>query len=151
MSQSPFAQSITPPQRRSPLGATQRGDSVHLSPEALAMFQQLWSWVVSGYVVIPCDVGGSANAIELTPRFRPDVGGGAWADLLAFSFTAADTSTGAVTIAVLNQDGAALDAVAAYVGASAAGVGDVVAGVPYVGLYCVADDDLSLPARMVLK
>lgn len=134
-----------------PIGTTARGDQVAAAPELLAMLQQLWRWVVSGYAVIACDVGGSANAIELTPRFRPDVGGGGWADLLAFSFTAAQTSTGNVTITVLDDKGSALSAVAAYVGAAAAGAGDVAAGIPYIGIYCAADAGLSLPARMVLK
>jgi hypothetical protein len=71
--------------------------------------------------------------------------------LLAYSFVAGSTSTAAVTIQVLGQDGAELDAMPAYVGAVAAGAGDFVAGVPYVAFYCDAVSGLSLPARMVRK
>ncbi len=125
-------------------------DSLRVSLEGLSFLQQLWSWVASGYVVIPCNVGGTADAIELTPRFRSEIGASGYAHLLAFSFVAEFTSTSSVTIKLLNDRGP-LDAVPVYVETTAAGAGDIVAGVPYVAYFCEAVASLSLPDRMVRK
>ncbi|MDO8632107.1 MAG: hypothetical protein Q7R41_16610 [Phycisphaerales bacterium] len=145
-----FAQSVKPPTARVPFAQDERGAPVVLSLEALSMLQQMWSWVAAGYVVIPCDVGGSADAIELTPKFRPEIGGSGYAHLLPFSFVPLYTSAGGgTTIQVIGEGGVALDALPAYVGASAAGAGDFVAGVPCVTLYCEAMASVLLPDRMV--
>lgn len=113
--------------------------------------QRLWEWVVAGFITIPCDVSGDANAIVLTPIRRPDRGASGYTHLLPFSFVAGATSTGAATIQVKRNAQFTLDAIPAYVGAVAVGAGDVVAGVPYLGIYCDAVAALSLPARIVLK
>lgn len=144
-----FGQSLKPPTTRSPFVMDGAGRPAPLTIEGLSFFQQLWSWVAVGYVVIPCDIGGSANAIELTPRFRPEIGASGYVDLLTFSFTAADTSTGATTIQVIGDS--ALDALPAYVDATPVGAGDFVAGVPYLAIFCEADVSLGLPDRMVRK
>ena len=115
-----------------------------LSTRSVRFVTDLWSWVTSGYVVIPCSVGGTANAIEVTPIFEPRKGASGYVHLLPISFVAASTSTGAVTIQLGD-----LDAVPAYIGAAQASTGDVVADVPYLGFYCDATD--SLAARIVLK
>lgn len=133
-----------------PVLASAQAGPAGVSLEGLSFLQQLWSWVASGYVVIPCDVGGTADAIELTPKFRSEIGASGYVPLLAFSFVAVSTSTAAVTIQLLNDKGS-LDALPVYAGASAAGAGDIVAGVPYVAFFCEAVASLSLPDRMVRK
>lgn len=145
-----FGQSVKPPNAKSPFGIDEKGQTVGIAFEHLAFLQQLWSWAAVGYVTIPCDVGGTADAIELTPRFRPEIAASGYVDLLAFSFVAGSTTTAATTIQVIGTVGD-LDAVPAYVGAVAAGAGDFVAGVPYVVFFCEAVASLSLPDRMVRK
>lgn len=157
-----FDTQILPPTRQYPFvdGADDR-----LSIEALQFLQQMWQWIVSGRVIIPCTAGGTANAITLEPIFQPGVGASGYDHLLPFSFVAESTNTAAATIQLVAQssspltgaisgsttsDGLVLlDAVPAYIGAVAAASGDIVAGVPYLAFYCDATD--SLPARMVLK
>jgi len=115
--------------------------------------QRLWEWVAAGFVTIPCDVSGTADAIILTPMKRPDRGASGYASLLIFSFVAAAASTGAATITVQRDADHSLSAIPAYKGASAApvGAGDIVAGVPYLAIYCDEMTSPVLPARMVLK
>ena len=108
---------------------------------------------MSGYVVIPCEVGGTASAIELTPKFRPDVGANGYSHLLTFSFVAEKDPPGGapqITIQVLNDKGP-LAALPVYVGVVAAINTDVVAGTPYLAVFCDAIASLSLPDRMVIK
>jgi len=155
-----FEQSLKPPSGGA-IGQTLDDRGVDISLEYLSFMQQLWSWVASGYVTIPCDVSGTANAIQLTPRFRSEIGGSGYAHLLGFSFVAASTSTGAATISVIGEiltkrsaspaTTFALATIPVYIAASAAGAGDIVAGVPYIAIYCDAVTSPSLPARMVLK
>lgn len=150
-----FAQSLRPPGGNEEIGRTDDGKSVRRSLDGLSFDQQLWSWIVSGYVVIPCEVGGTSSAIELTPKFRPDVGANGYSHLLTFSFVAEEDPPGgagapAITIQALNDKGA-LTAMPAYVGVTAAINTDIVAGTPYLAIYCDAVSALSLPARMVIK
>lgn len=148
-----FEQGTKPPSAREYFTESSKGTEppASLTLESLSFLNSLWSWVASGYVIIPCDVGGSVNAIELTPKFWPRVGGSGYAHLLGFSFVAAGTSTGATTIQVIGADSAALDALPAYAADAVAGAGDFVAGVPYVAFFCDAVASLSLPDRMVRK
>lgn len=155
-----FEQSLKPPSGGA-MGQVSEDGAVLIGLDWLSYMQQLWSWVASGYVTIPCDVGGTANAIQLTPRFRSEIGGSGYAHLLGFSFVPESTSTGAVTISVVGTISTvrlatpsttfALATIPVYIAASPAGVGDIVAGVPYVAIYCDAMTSPSLPARMVLK
>ena len=158
-----FEQSLNPPSGGTQIGRVDENGNVYPSMDWLSLMQQLWSWVAAGYVIIPCDVDGTANAIQLTPKFRSEIGGSGYAHLLGFSFVAESTSTGAVTISVIGSLSTvraftavpastfALAAMPVYIAASAAGVGDVVAGVPYVAFYCDAVASPALPARMALK
>lgn len=152
-----FAQSLRPPGGNQVIGTTEDGKPVRRAIDGLTFDQQLWSWVVSGYVVIPCEVGGTPNAIELTPKFRPDIGANGYSHLLTFSFVAEEDPLGGIgvpapqiTIQVLNDKGP-LDALPGYVGVTEAISTDVVAGTPYLAIFCDAIASLSLPDRMVLK
>jgi hypothetical protein len=140
-----FDRKLAPPNPKEPL--VDEGGALTMGGNA--RWHDLWAWVSSGFITIPCDASGTADAITLTPRMTKDIGGSGFVHLLPFTFVAEETSTAAVTIEVLGPREIRLDAVPAYVGAVAAGAGDVVAGVPYIGLYCEATD--SLPDRMVLK
>lgn len=150
-----FAESLRPPGGDEEIGRTDDGQSVRRSMDGLSFDQRLWSWVVSGYVTIPCDVGGTDNAIELTPKFRPEVGANGYVHLLMFSFVAlADAIPSqfdpVVTIKVKNDKGP-LDTLPAYTGAVAVSAGDILAGVPYLAIYCDVISALGLPARMAIK
>jgi len=111
--------------------------------EARLSLERLWAWVAPGFVTIPCTATGT-DVITLTPIQHKTWGQSGWSHLLPVSFVAANTSTGTVTM-ILGE----LTAVAVYVATAAAGVGDVVADTPYIGIYCDATD--ALPARVVIK
>jgi hypothetical protein len=169
----PFAKTIAPvrsddwvqhpnPEEVIGLGLTQHG---------IEVFQEIRNWIGVGYVTIPCTVEGSANAIQLRPTFIRSIAASGYVHLMAFSFVAASTSTGTVTVQLIGttqsrltdyttsaaagltttEGDSLLDALPAYLLATPAGSGDVVAGAAYIAYYCDADSDLSLPARMVLK
>ncbi len=148
-----FAESLRPPNGNEEIGHTDDGKPVRRSMDGLSFDQRLWSWVVSGYVVIPCEVGGTSSAIQLTPKFRPEMGANGYSHLIMFSFVAEQdppADAPAITIQALNNKGP-LAALPVYVGVTAAINTDVVAGTPYLAIYCDAITSLSLPARMVLK
>lgn len=139
-----YARHLQPPQQH------QRfvGPDGRLSMHGQDHLQRMWEWLASGFVIIPCtlDTTSAANEIVLRPAKRRDRGESGYTHLLPFSFVAGATNTGATTIQV-----GELGAVPAYKGASAAaiGAGDIVSGVPYIGVYCEAVG--ALPNRMVLK
>lgn len=139
-----FERSVEPAKLREPF--TMQGGN--LAIPAVGFVTALWSWVASGFVTIPCAVAGTANAILLTPRFEPRYGASGFAHLLPFSFVAEASSTDTVIITVTGPGGD-LEALPAYIAATPAGNGHVVAGVPYIAIYCDATG--SLPKRIVLK
>jgi len=139
----PFGREIIPPPGREPFVNPETGQ---LTIAGLQHMQQMWSWLVAGYPIIPCNVGGTLNAIVLTPIFRPEHGGSGYAHGLTFFWVATATSDATVTIAVRT-----LAAVPAYVDAVAAGAGDVTVDRPYLAIYADAVADGNPPARFVLK
>lgn len=101
-----------------------------LTPAALDMLQQLWRQVVAGFVIVPCRATGK-NTITLSPLLHQE-GKSSYGNHMAFSFAAAQTSDGNVTLGV-----GSLGALKAYKtnGAAQATTGDVVAGSLYVAMY----------------
>lgn len=148
MSNTVFDRGLTPPNTKTVLVG---GDGT-LSIEGLAYFNELFSWVCGGYVIIPCDVGGTSEAIELRPRFRPERAAVGYSQLIAFSFVAtADNVVDGPTVEVMGGPNGdiGLGALPLYSGSIPAGAGIVDIGVPYIVLFC--EESGALPDRMVIK
>jgi len=103
--------------------------------------QQLWDWTTRGHATVPTTVGGTADAITLTPNLNnksiPQYING-----MAFSFVATSTNTGPVTLnvskigakAVLDSQGNAIVA------------GQLTAGALYVAYYSSQNDSFYIPS-----
>lgn len=113
-----------------------------LTPDALAVMQQLWRQVAAGFVTVPVVIGGTANELTLTPKLTAE-GGRVYADHMAFAGVAATTSTGSVTAKVTSDQYGDLASLKVYKtnGAAQAGSGDLVAGSFYTFWYVAALDD----------
>lgn len=101
-----------------------------LTTDGLELLNAGWRHYVAGYVVVPCEASGK-NAIILTPELHEE-GAATYAEGMSFTFSAEQTSDGAVTIAL-----GSLDVLKAYItnGSVQAGTGDLVAGLYYLGIY----------------
>lgn len=99
------------------------------------VLEEIWRQIVAGFVIVPCIETGT-NALALTPRLHQE-GAANLGDGMAWSFTAANTSTGAVTAAI-----GALPAKKVYTnsGALQAGAGVIAAGSKYLLIYDPALD-----------
>ena len=106
-----------------------------LTPEAAAMFNEIWRQVVAGFVVVPCVINGSNNLV-LTPKLHKE-GGSAYADHMIFAAVATANSTAAVVGRV-----AKLSSIKVYKdgGATQAGRGDIIANRLYLFCYVAALD-----------
>lgn len=105
-----------------------------LTQHGLQLLSKLRDYVNAGNRIIPCSASGT-NVITLTPNdATPFLEG--YRDYEAFAFTAANTSTGAVTATVVPKKGT-LATLKVYItgGASQAGAGDVTQNRVYLALY----------------
>jgi hypothetical protein len=105
-----------------------------LTEHGLQLMSQYHNFIVAMNRLIPCNAGGT-NTILLTPLDASPLVE-KYNDHEIFTFAAADTSTGAVTITVVTPNGN-LAAVKAYVsnGATQANTGDIVNGRLYLAIY----------------
>ena len=111
------------------------GPDGKLTQTGLLFLQGLWQRNLAGNRIIPCHAAGT-NVITLTPLgAHPLIEG--YRSYDAFAFTAANTSTGAVTATVVPDVGT-LGTIKAYKtnGAAQAGSGDVVANSFYLAFFC---------------
>lgn len=123
-----------------------------LNPDSLRFLEDLWSWVVSGFVVIPCEVDSASTnrSILLKPKLQPNKGGSGYAHLLPFSFIVPSVfsgGAGGVTIAVSNGS-QYQTARPVYYGQSAIDTTDLVSGQLCVAF--AADESGSLPDRFAI-
>lgn len=105
-----------------------------LTEHGLQLMAQYRNFMVGMNRITPCNASGT-NVITLTPLDASPLIE-KYADYEVFSFVAANTSSGAVTMTVVPRDGA-LATLKAYVsnGATQANTGDVVAGSLYLAIY----------------
>lgn len=101
-----------------------------LTKEGLDFLTQMWRQIAAGYGIVPCEALGT-NAITLTPILHQE-GAKTLADHMCFSFEAAATSSGLVTIRL-----GTLGFLKAYktLGSAQATTGDVVDGLLYHASY----------------
>jgi hypothetical protein len=105
--------------------------------------QQLWRWATNGIPTIPTSVGGTVNALVLTPKLnnQPITN---YTEFMPFGFVPTATSTSAVTVAV-----SGLSALPAYTPfGTQAGSGGLSIGQLYVAYYCAKND--TLPERFTV-
>lgn len=105
-----------------------------LTEHGLQLLSQYRNFMVGMNRITPCNATGT-NIITLTPlEASPLIE--KYADFEVFSFVAANTSSGAVTMTVVPRDGA-LATLKAYVsnGGTQANTGDVVSGRHYTATY----------------
>jgi hypothetical protein len=105
-----------------------------LTEHGLQLLAQYRNFIVGMSRITPCNASGT-NVITLTPlEASPLID--KYSDFEEYSFVAANTSSGAVTMTVVPRDGT-LDTLKAYVsnGGTQANVGDVVSGRHYKATY----------------
>jgi hypothetical protein len=119
------------PQANQPLVKADRTPTL----AANTQLEETWRQVVAGFVIVPCTAAGT-NDIVLTPRLHQE-GAATYGDGMAWSFTAAGTSSGAVTAAI-----GSLPAKTVYTnsGALVAGSGVIQSGSAYILMYVSALD-----------
>jgi hypothetical protein len=105
-----------------------------LTEHGLQLISQYYNFIVGMNRVIPCNASGT-NVITLTPLDASPLLK-QYADYEVFTFVAANTSTGSVTMNVTARDGS-LATLKAYKtnGSAQAGSGDVVLGSLYLAIY----------------
>lgn len=105
-----------------------------LSEHGLQILTQWYNFIVGMNRITPCNASGT-NVITLTPLAASPLIE-SYADFEVYSFVAANTSTGSVTMTVAPKSGT-LATLKAYKtnGAAQAGVGDIVAGSHYLAIY----------------
>lgn len=110
-----------------------------LTEHGLQMWSQLYNFVVGMNRLTPCNVSGT-NIVTLTPLAASPLIE-KYVDYEVFTFVAANTSSGSVTMTVAPKSGT-LATLRAYKtnGSAQAGTGDIVAGSLYLAIYCDALD-----------
>jgi hypothetical protein len=105
-----------------------------LTGHGLLVLNQYYNFIVGMNRITPCNASGT-NVITLTPLTASPLIE-KYADYEMFSFVAANTTSGAVTMTVVPRDGT-LSTLNAYVGAGAtqANTGDIVAGSLYIAIF----------------
>ena len=105
-----------------------------LTPHGLQLLDAWRNYIVGMNRVIPCSATGT-NVITLTPNDSSPLLE-KYVDHEIFVFSAAATSTGAVTMTVVPRDGV-LATYKVYItgGAAQAGAGDVIIGRLYLAIY----------------
>lgn len=105
-----------------------------LTEHGLQILSQYHNFIVGMNRITPCNASGT-NVVTLTPLGASPLIE-KYVDYEVFSFVAANTSTGAVTMTVVPRDGA-LSTLKAYKtsGAAQATTGDLVAGSLYLAIY----------------
>lgn len=107
------------------------------SKHLVALLTQLRDYVLGSGRIVPCDAGGTANAIVLTPNnpVSPIMSG--YAEHDGFAFTASASSSASVTASVISRDGNSMGSLKVYKtnGSAQAGNGDIVSGLFYVAFY----------------
>lgn len=105
-----------------------------LTDHGLQLLTQYYDFIVGMNRTTPCNATGT-NVVTLTPLTAAPLIE-KYADYEVFSFVAANTSSGAVTMTVVPRKGT-LATLKAYTtnGAAQAGAGDVVAGSLYLAIY----------------
>lgn len=105
-----------------------------LSEHGLRIMSQYYNFIVGMNRITPCNASGT-NVITLTPLDASPLIT-AYDDFEIFSFVAANTSSGVVTMTVVPRDGT-LSTLKAYKtnGAAQATTGDIVAGSLYLAIY----------------
>jgi len=105
-----------------------------LTEHGLQLISQYYNFIVGMNRVIPCNASGT-NVITLTPLDASPLLK-QYADYEVFTFVAANTSTGSVTMNVTAREGS-LATLKAYKtnGSAQAGSGDVVLGSLYLAIY----------------
>lgn len=111
------------------------------SKHLVELLRQLRDYNLGGNRMVPCDAGGSANAITLTPNNPISPIMEAYADHDGFIFTASANSSSTVTAEVITRDGS-LGVVKLYKthGSAQANNGDLISGLLYVAYYDSAAD-----------
>ena len=106
----------------------------NLTQYGLSLLNQYYNFIVGMNRVTPCNASGT-NVVTLTPLDASPLIS-RYADFEIYSFVAASTSTGAMTMTVVPQSGT-LATLKAYKsnGATQANTGDVVAGSHYLAIY----------------
>lgn len=105
-----------------------------LTEHGLQLLSQYYNFIVGMNRLTPCNASGTdlitLTPLDATPLIEK------YADYEVFSFVAANTSTGAVTMTVVPRDGT-LATLKAYKtnGSSQASTGDVVSGSLYLAIY----------------
>lgn len=110
-----------------------------LTEHGLRLFSQMHGFIVGMNRLTPCNASGT-NTITLTPLDASPLIE-KYADYEVFTFTAANTATGNVTMTVAPRDGT-LSTLKAYKtnGAAQATTNDIVAGSLYFAIYSDALD-----------
>jgi len=110
-----------------------------LSEHGNQLLSAWYNFMVGMNRTAPCNATGT-NVITLTPLDASPLIK-AYADYEIYSFVAANTTTGAVTMTVVPRDGT-LATLKAYIsdGATQANTGDIVAGSLYLAIYNAALD-----------
>jgi hypothetical protein len=105
-----------------------------LTDHGIQIFNQWYNFIVGMNRITPCNASGT-NVITLTPLTASPLIE-KYTDYEVFSFVAANTSTGSVTMTVVPRDGS-LATLKAYKtnGSAQAGSGDVVSGSLYLAIY----------------
>lgn len=105
-----------------------------LSEHGLQLLSQYYNFIVGMNRLTPCNASGT-NVITLTPLAASPLIE-KYVDYEIFTFVAANTSTGSVTMTVVPKNGA-LATLKAYKtdGSAQAGAGDIVAGALYLAIY----------------
>lgn len=105
-----------------------------LTEHGLKVLSQYYNFMVGMNRITPCNASGT-NIITLTPLDASPLIE-KYVDYEVFSFVAANTSSGAVTMTVVPRDGT-LATLKAYKtnGAAQANTGDIVAGSLYLAIY----------------
>lgn len=119
-----------------------------LAQHGLTVLSQWYNFIVGMNRITPCNASGT-NVISLTPLAASPLIE-AYADFEVYSFVAANSSTGAVTMTIVPRTGtlATLKAFKTN-GAAQAGNGDIVAGSMYLAIYVDSLD--SAAGGFVLK
>lgn len=109
--------------------------------QANTVLEEIWRQVVAAFGAVPCIITGT-NVLTLTPRLHKE-GAATYGDGMIWTGAAQNTSTGAVTAAVVPASGAgALPTVAVFKdnGATPAGAGDIVIDCVYLFVFNQALD-----------
>lgn len=106
----------------------------NLTEHGLQVLNQYYNFIVGMNRITPCNASGT-NVITLTPLTASPLIE-KYVDYEVYSFVAANTSSGSVTMTVAPRDGS-LATLKAYKtnGSAQAGSGDVVSGSHYLAIY----------------